>query len=535
MAIRFKHDVGAGIIGAFAAGQAKSQQRRQKYALDLIQQERQHQMRMEEQLTPLKYRAGLAGMGGGLPALGGIGGGLGGRGGAIGAPAGEWSDPGAAITDPAERAAFNAKRRDNERRRRLGKPIRNPEVEPVWIPSPTEKDKDRDWRAGQAKAAQDARDKIAKMGDTRAKRQAVEKGLSKIPDHIVGEDRRDLARLLSGIKRMLRDPEHDISDPDTWDALMDAVDKYEDQIAGLPPEDKTDPTFVQDPITGDVRPTRPGEEPQYGMDDKGKQYELPSYARKREEEKANQEQQKKAKEAYQAQRKEMFAEARKRLEAFNDTKGDSEDAKTFADFLREVEDEYRATGISLVPNPDARNIPGSPGYGHSGGAGLGVGGTPVTGDAGIASPQPTGGGAFGMAPKAGVSGDADQSSAVPMGGVTGKGGARINIFLDPGGMATEMNLIQMPGESDEEFAERWRKQGYRVEVEPPQGGPVQPTAPRGHEGVAQFGPSGVQQAGPQQPETPEEAALPHPATPEEARKLHGTYFITPDGRRLWAP
>uniref|UniRef100_A0A6M3KGH4 Uncharacterized protein n=1 Tax=viral metagenome TaxID=1070528 RepID=A0A6M3KGH4_9ZZZZ len=34
--------------------------------------------------------------------------------------------------------------------------------------------------------------------------------------------------------------------------------------------------------------------------------------------------------------------------------------------------------------------------------------------------------------------------------------------------------------------------------------------------------------------TPAES-LPHPATPEEARKLHGTYFITPDGRRLWAP
>ena len=31
------------------------------------------------------------------------------------------------------------------------------------------------------------------------------------------------------------------------------------------------------------------------------------------------------------------------------------------------------------------------------------------------------------------------------------------------------------------------------------------------------------------------ASLPHPKTPEEARKLHNTYFITTDGRKLWAP
>lgn len=29
--------------------------------------------------------------------------------------------------------------------------------------------------------------------------------------------------------------------------------------------------------------------------------------------------------------------------------------------------------------------------------------------------------------------------------------------------------------------------------------------------------------------------LPHPASPGEARKLHNTWFITPDGRRKWAP
>ena len=29
--------------------------------------------------------------------------------------------------------------------------------------------------------------------------------------------------------------------------------------------------------------------------------------------------------------------------------------------------------------------------------------------------------------------------------------------------------------------------------------------------------------------------LPRPKTPEEAAKLHGTYFITPDGRKKWAP
>lgn len=76
MAIRFKHDVGAGIIGAYAAGQAEARRRREKYSLALYQQEREHQLRMQERLGGLQYRAALGG----------------GRGG-DGATAGAWVDP----------------------------------------------------------------------------------------------------------------------------------------------------------------------------------------------------------------------------------------------------------------------------------------------------------------------------------------------------------------------------------------------------------------------------------------------------------
>ncbi len=122
MAIRFEHQAGAGLIGAFAAGQAARSRRGQKYAMDMMMQNRRHQQVMQQRMAGAYGRYGL---GRGRRGGGGAGGG------------GRLIDPLAAdsplaLSDPVQhKAALQARGRKS----RLGEPIPGqwqPQFTPQW-------------------------------------------------------------------------------------------------------------------------------------------------------------------------------------------------------------------------------------------------------------------------------------------------------------------------------------------------------------------------------------------------------------------
>ena len=124
MPIRFEYPVTAGIGGAYAAGLQQGKQRRQKYLLDLYQQEREHQFRMQERMAGRVRGAGVGG--GGVAPLGGA-----------GAPGG-WVAPVAPPPfDAAGKRKWNTQRRANARARHLGRPIPFPDIEPTFHAAPS--------------------------------------------------------------------------------------------------------------------------------------------------------------------------------------------------------------------------------------------------------------------------------------------------------------------------------------------------------------------------------------------------------------
>lgn len=144
MGIRFVHQAGAGMIGAFAAGQAASKRRGQKYALDRMQQQQQHQNRMQERLAGSKYRGAL----GGGRRGGGMAGGMGGR----------WVDPVAASASPNVNVQRNAQYRAAARAGRLGQAPRQTDLLPQFQSqaeveqqelAAEQKREDFEWQRGQ--------------------------------------------------------------------------------------------------------------------------------------------------------------------------------------------------------------------------------------------------------------------------------------------------------------------------------------------------------------------------------------------------
>jgi len=135
MAIRFDYQVGAGLIGAYAAGQSAARQRKQKYAMDMWQQERQLQARQQEQMAGFKYRTAMGTGGQGL--------GAGGQG--FGQQAGTWADPFAKAGTPEERVQINAQRQANARAERMGQPTPYPKAEPQPIPAQTRDEIQHKW------------------------------------------------------------------------------------------------------------------------------------------------------------------------------------------------------------------------------------------------------------------------------------------------------------------------------------------------------------------------------------------------------
>ena len=397
MAIRFKHQVGAGIIGAYASGVAKSQQRRQKYALDLLQQDRQHQMGMEERLAPAKYRAALGGMGAG--------------GGGAGALGGEWADPMAGALTPQAKVQMNAQRRANARARRMGRAIPHPEAEPQFTPG---------WKIAEQKKSdaafikrdQDIEDRLAGQAFKQDQAREAQAGRERLEgirrEFDVDED------IMAGLRKS------ELELPEPTQEKLRKLDADRVEALKLGPEERAEfeEQYIQKrrELLRLARPTTApdvGEEytknlryldPSTGLPHKepgegrvpvtivdGQPVEIPALAAQRkakeEQQKKEQEQQAKAEKAWVAQQKEILADAKKRLDEYKRFKNTGDPDKTLTDFMGEVEGDYITAGIPLVPNPDAPVEP------------------PVGGDvfgmapkAGEAPAQSTGGGVSGTAP-----------------------------------------------------------------------------------------------------------------------------------------
>ncbi len=176
MAIRILHQPSGAAVGAaaYATGQGKARQRKQKYAMDLMRDERRIQARQEG----FKYRAAALGGGAGRQRMGQQ---------RLGQQAaGTWKDPLTAavgkarevgqqidttpdvdslagvkqLLRPMRKAAsssavqIKAQRRANDRARRMGKPDPYPEAEPQFEAAETKEEarrreelEDRDWEA----------------------------------------------------------------------------------------------------------------------------------------------------------------------------------------------------------------------------------------------------------------------------------------------------------------------------------------------------------------------------------------------------
>lgn len=104
MAIRFRHEAAAGLIGAYAAGEAESRRRAEKYSLAMLME----QLRYNQRLGVLGARQGA----------------LGARAGAVPRPLGQWNDPLAlGGGQDLSQVELNAARRARDRKARLGVPI----------------------------------------------------------------------------------------------------------------------------------------------------------------------------------------------------------------------------------------------------------------------------------------------------------------------------------------------------------------------------------------------------------------------------
>ena len=261
MGIRFDYQVGAGMIGAYAAGQQESRRRRQKYAFTAALQ--------QQRLGAVGTRYG--GLGSRRAA---------GRGGALGAQEGVWTDP-LATTKSEQGALANVREtgiaapmetrrelirkraagRARDRKARLGKPI-----PPEWQPTFTSQD-DIDQAKIDRKEAE-------ARGDTQ--RAARIKHLTPIPPElakIAPELNRELVNKLAGIQRMVLGKEWDENDPETQKALDDAIQEYEDLIENAPQADPNQGGYVWDDAVG-WRKTTQGEKPTHSWDGPGTQPQM---------------------------------------------------------------------------------------------------------------------------------------------------------------------------------------------------------------------------------------------------------------------
>lgn len=266
MAIRFKYDVGAGIIGAFAAGQAANRRRRQKYGYDILLQQQQHRNRMAEMFARQQ-------------AFGAIGGARRARAGAA-VGQGRFIDP---LDEALEarpqnneaarrglRVQQRAQARAAARSARLGRDFKGGDLLPRFQ-TPEEVAAEQAEQAAAADEAQFRRQQQGRLDlqndqqeflDRRDRRdlalrqrQLLVANLTPIPEHVAQtnpELHRQLVKAASGIRQLALgdDVDFDAPDGDAQDKLDEAIDSYETMLdnVGPPPEPRPPRRFTENGV-----------------------------------------------------------------------------------------------------------------------------------------------------------------------------------------------------------------------------------------------------------------------------------------------
>jgi len=248
MAIRFKHQAGAGLIGAYASGQASAKRRGQKYATAKIMQNQRHEERMQE-LFGRNARRGGRGAGGQQLAK----------------PLGEWREPEqpamfegggkggmGEVPQLPEKGThkWHAMKRGNERARKNGRELPNPEIEPQFIPQEQIEqenkiaEEQRDFGMWQKKLGlQDGINDENRRGieefqqgetDLRDRREGNKRFIQKAPEWFTPEAKRDWDEQNTA-ERELRNKRKFSDNRDTQDAL-DEIEQERERLRIQNPE-----------------------------------------------------------------------------------------------------------------------------------------------------------------------------------------------------------------------------------------------------------------------------------------------------------
>jgi len=213
MGIRVSHFAGgAAGLAAYAAGRGKGRQRQQKYMMNLFR---------DQQRMQIKYGGGRRGSGGRKLLV---------------QPEGTWVDPLAAIGDgegaAGQRIQMKAQRRANERARRMGKEAPHPEADIQFKRAKTKEEIRRDQELADREHREAREDKRFAAQGRRAWKQTIIGNLPAVPKTLTDPiQRKHLMDLREGILKVLGSKEWDLRDPDTLEALDEALDEYQETIA----------------------------------------------------------------------------------------------------------------------------------------------------------------------------------------------------------------------------------------------------------------------------------------------------------------
>ena len=232
MGIRFEHQPGAVVgMAAYAAGRGKARQRQQKYALDLLQDDRRLQARRQDQFQGFKYRAALQGMRGqrrlGDQEVGP---------GTIVDPLQDALNTKSFWDDKAGRKAavrVRAQQKASARARRMGKPIPYPDAEVTYNRGQTKYERDREDALADYERRREDKLEDTATATTRKSAQDAITALPPIPDYVEANDQRFLGNLKQGMHELLSG-KFDLNDPAVLDQLYEAMETYRRVLGQIP-------------------------------------------------------------------------------------------------------------------------------------------------------------------------------------------------------------------------------------------------------------------------------------------------------------
>ena len=268
MPIRFKHQASAGLIGAYASGQAASRSRGKKYALGMAMQQQRYEQRMAERMAAFGQRNRLAGGGGGAGQL-----------------AGKWIDPTAIPLerqqagglDPRQAVQQRAQKKANDRARRQGKDLPYPELQPYFQSAAElkrqqkldDENRQRQQTLDDENREREWKQKDDALTDSREDRKGLAGALQPVPDEATGPDAQALRQVYADLKKMLGGGVTgdggilDWNDPKQREDILNKVDEYNQGVADIPKPDPNQGALVRDEETGNLRAREPGEQAQY--------------------------------------------------------------------------------------------------------------------------------------------------------------------------------------------------------------------------------------------------------------------------------